>query len=67
MDDKVLGIYLGKTICSLASLDAAGAIVFRKHIKRHRLLDFLGGLPPCVVAMEAMSTFDARCVRRKPS
>jgi transposase len=53
MDIKVLGIDLGKTVCSLAGLDEAGAVVFRKRLQRHRLLDFLGTLPPCVVAMEA--------------
>tara|TARA_Y100000780_G_scaffold65318_1_gene57947 strand:+ start:116 stop:523 length:408 start_codon:yes stop_codon:yes gene_type:complete len=53
MDIKVLGIDLGKTVCSLAGLDEAGAVVFRKRLQRHRLLGFLDGLPPCVVAMEA--------------
>lgn len=53
MDIKVLGIDLGKTVCSLAGLDDAGAVVFRKRIQRHRLMGFLVGLPPCVVAMEA--------------
>ena len=53
MDIKVLGIDLGKTVCSLAGLDEAGAIVFRKRLQRHRLLDFLDKLPPCIVAMEA--------------
>ncbi|MEZ0468223.1 hypothetical protein C6W91_16705 [Phaeobacter sp. SYSU ZJ3003] len=53
MDIKVLGIDLGKTVCSLAGLDEAGVVVFRKRLQRHRLLDFLDALPPCVVAMEA--------------
>lgn len=53
MDIKVLGIDLGKTVCSLAGLDKAGAVVFRKRLQRHRLLDFLATPPPCVVAMEA--------------
>ncbi len=53
MDIKVLGIDLGKTVCSLAGLDEAGTVVFRKRLQRHRLLDFLATLPPCVVAMEA--------------
>lgn len=53
MDIKALGIELGKTDCSLARLDEAGVIVFRKRLQRHRPLDFLATLPPCVVAMEA--------------
>ncbi|MFK5998294.1 MAG: IS110 family transposase [Rhodobacterales bacterium] len=52
MDIAVLGIDLGKTVCSLAGLDATGAVVFRKRLQRFRLLDFLSGLSPCVVAME---------------
>lgn len=47
MDIKVLGIDLGKTVCSLAGLDEAGAVVFRKRLQRHRLPDFLDALPPC--------------------
>ncbi len=53
MDIAVLGIDLGKTVCSLAGLDDEGAVVFRKRIQRFRLLDFLAELPPCIVAMEA--------------
>lgn len=53
MDIKVLGIALGKAVCSLAGMDGAGAVVFRKRLQRHRLLAFLDTLPPCVVAMEA--------------
>ena len=55
MDIKVLGIDLGKTVCSLAGLDEAGAVVFRKRLQRHHLLDFLHDLPPCVVAMEPVA------------
>ena len=44
MDIEVLGIDLGKTVSSLAGLDAAGAVVFRKRLQRHRLLDFLDRL-----------------------
>ena len=53
MDIAVLGIDLGKTVCSLAGLDGTGAVVFRRRIQRFRLLDYLADLAPCVVAMEA--------------
>ena len=45
MDIKVLGIDLGKNVCSRAGLDETGAVVFRKRLQRHRLLDFLATLP----------------------
>ncbi|TWI28228.1 hypothetical protein IQ24_03846 [Paracoccus sulfuroxidans] len=50
MHIKVLGVDLGKTVCSLAGMDEAEAVAFRKRLQRHRLLDFLATLPPCVVA-----------------
>lgn len=53
MDIAVLGIDLGKTVCSLAGVDGTGAVVLRKRVQRFRLLDFLARLAPCVVAMEA--------------
>ncbi|WP_138468586.1 hypothetical protein [Poseidonocella sp. HB161398] len=53
MDLKILGIDLGKTVCRLAGLHEAGAVVFRKRAQRHRLPDLLDGLPPSVAAMEA--------------
>lgn len=53
MSIHILGVDLGKNICSLAGLDAAGAVVFRKRIQRHRLLAVLSQIPRCVVAMEA--------------
>ena len=55
MGIEVLGIDLGKTVCILAGLDETGAVVYRKRLQRHRLLDFLVGLVPCIVAMEACS------------
>jgi transposase len=49
----VLGIDLGKSVCSLAGLDATGVVVFRKRLQRNRLLSFIEKLRPCDVAMEA--------------
>lgn len=46
MDLKVLVIDLGKSVCSLARLDEAGAGVFRKRLQRHRLLEFLERFRP---------------------
>lgn len=48
MDIAVLGIDLGKTVCSLSGLDRSGSVVFRQRIQRYRLLDFLAELPTCV-------------------
>lgn len=49
----VLGIDLGKNRCSLAGLDASGAVVLRRKIMREGVVAFTATLPPCIVAMEA--------------
>jgi len=49
----VLGIDLGKSSCSLVGLDAEGAVVLRKRMRRETVIAFATKLPACVVAMEA--------------
>ena len=49
----VLGIDLGKNVCSLVGLDAAGAVVLRRRLRRDGVATFVGKLQPCIVAMEA--------------
>src|SRR4029453_16791244 len=49
----MLGIDLGKNLCSLAGLDQTGAIVLRRRLKRESLLRFTARLDVCTVAMEA--------------
>jgi len=49
----VIGIDLGKNICSLAGLDASGAVVMRKRLRRDNIIAFVSRLPRCVIAMEA--------------
>jgi transposase len=49
----ILGIDLGKNVCSLVGLDGAGAVVLRRRMKREGLPAFAERLSRCVVAMEA--------------
>jgi transposase len=49
----VLGIDLGKNSCSLAGLDASGAMVKRRRMRPENVAAFTANLPLCVVAMEA--------------
>lgn len=49
----VLGIDLGKNSCSLAGMDAAGAVVMRRRMTRDAIVTFAATLPACVIAMEA--------------
>ncbi|BBU64108.1 hypothetical protein MSC49_40430 (plasmid) [Methylosinus sp. C49] len=47
---SVLGIDIGKNICNLVGLDAAGTVVMRR---REALIGLAAKVPACVVAMEA--------------
>ncbi|APG90246.1 IS110 family transposase [Sinorhizobium americanum] len=49
----VLGIDLGKNVCSLVGLNEAGAVVLRRRLRRDGVADFVCKMPPCIVAMEA--------------
>src|SRR6516165_5378496 len=49
----ILGIDLGKNICSLVGVNEDGAVVLRRRMRRQTVLTFAAKLPSCVVAMEA--------------
>jgi len=49
----VLGIDLGKNVCSVVGLDASGRVVVRRRLKREAVLGFTQQLAACKVAMEA--------------
>ena len=53
MDISVLGVDLGKNVCSVVGLDASGAVVMRRKVRRETLIRLAEKLPPCVVGMEA--------------
>ena len=53
MKVSVLGIDLGKNICSIVGLDETGAVVLRRQVKRKTLIGLAAKLSPCIVAMEA--------------
>ena len=50
---STIGIDLAKSVFQAHGADAAGAVVFRRRLRREKVLEFLAGVPPCVVAMEA--------------
>ena len=53
MEIAVLGIDLGKNVCSLVGLDAGGGVVLRRRMRRAAVVEFARGRSSCVVAMEA--------------
>ena len=57
MDEvSTIGMDLAKSVFQLHGADAAGAVVFRKKLRRSQVLSFLAAQPPCTVAMEACSS-----------
>jgi transposase len=50
---SVLGVDLGKNVCSVVGLDASGAVVMRRKMRRETLIALAGKPPACVVGMEA--------------
>jgi len=53
MSIVILGVDLGKNACSVVGVDAAGAVIVRRSMRRQTLIDYVAKLPACVVAMEA--------------
>ena len=53
MSIVILGVDLGKNACSVVGVDAAGAVIVRKSMRRQTLIDYVTKLPACVIAMEA--------------
>lgn len=53
MQISILGIDIGKNSCSVVGVDDRGAVVVRRTMRRHTLIEFVEKLPTCVIAMEA--------------
>jgi transposase len=53
MTIAVLGIDLGKNICSAVGLNEAGTVVLRRRVRRDTLVALVGKMPACIIAMEA--------------
>ncbi len=56
MQITTLGIDLAKSVFQLHGVDAEGAVVLQKKLRRGGVLGFLGKLDPCLVGMEACAT-----------
>jgi transposase len=56
MDITTIGLDLAKSIFQVHGVDASGAVVIRKTLRRPQVLPFFAKLPPCLVGMEACGT-----------
>jgi len=50
---STIGLDLAKSVFQVHGADASGAVLFRRKLRRHQVLTFFAGQPPCTVAMEA--------------
>ena len=51
----LVGIDLAKNVFQLHGCSSTGEVIFRKQVKRNKLLSFISELPKCIIAMEACS------------
>lgn len=56
MKITTLGIDIAKSVFQLHGVDADGAVVLQKKLRRGAVLGFLGKLEPCLIGMEACAT-----------
>src|SRR3974377_403172 len=50
---STIGLDIAKSVFQVHGVDGTGAVVMRKRISRSKLLEFFGGLSPCLVGIEA--------------
>ena len=51
-----IGLDLAKLVFQAHGVDAEGATVLRKQLRRAQVLEFFSRLPPCLVGLEACAT-----------
>ena len=57
MDEiKTIGLDLAKYVFQVHGVDASGAVVLRKRLRRSQVVAFFAGLPRCLIGLEACAT-----------
>lgn len=56
MEITTIGLDLAKSVFQLHAVDATGAVVWRKKLRRSVLVQELAKVPPCLVGIEACAT-----------
>ena len=51
-----IGLDIAKSVFQVHGVDAAGAVVIRRQLKRRSVLGFFQKLPPCLVGIEACAS-----------
>ena len=53
---STIGLDLAKKVFQIHAVDASGAVVLRRALRRSKVLEFFAKLPPCLIGMEACAT-----------
>jgi len=53
MQITTIGLDLAKHVFQVHAVDATGAVVVRKALRRAQVLPFFAKLPPCLICIEA--------------
>jgi transposase len=53
---STIGLDLAKKVFQIHAVDASGAVVLRRALRRGKVLEFFAKLPPCLIGMEACAT-----------
>src|SRR6267378_5627681 len=56
MQVSTIELDIAKRVFQVHGVDAAGAVVVRKKLRRSELLQFFGRLAPCLIGIEACAT-----------
>ncbi len=51
-----IGLDLAKKVFQIHAVDASGAVVLRRALRRGKVLEFFAKLPPCLIGIEACAT-----------
>ncbi len=51
-----IGVDLAKNVFQVHGVDAAGAVVVRRQLRRRQVLPFFAKIPPCLIGLEACAT-----------
>jgi transposase len=52
----IAGLDLAKNIFQVHAISSAGAVIFRRQLRRAEMNTFFSRLPPCLVGMEACAS-----------
>ena len=62
-----IGLDLAKHVFQVHGVDAEGAMVLRKQLRRAQVLVFFSRLPPCLIGLEACATRPRSSAPSRPS